>query len=101
MQDVFGAGGDYRPDVPAIVHIGDSLIMISDAGAREPALAFLYVYVENAEETYRRAIRAGARSLEEPADLPYGDRRGMVQDPWGNTWQMLLDCVARSYQRLV
>jgi uncharacterized glyoxalase superfamily protein PhnB len=88
IQDTFGAVGDYRPDVPAIMHIGDSKIMISDAGAREPALAFLYVYVANADETYRRAIKAGARSLEEPFDLPYGDRRGMVRDQWGNTWQI-------------
>jgi uncharacterized glyoxalase superfamily protein PhnB len=30
----------------------------------------------------------GARSLEEPSDLPYGDRRGMVADRWGNVWQI-------------
>jgi PhnB protein len=47
-----------------------------------------YVYVENADETYRRAVDAGARPLEEPRDLPYGDRRGMVEDVWGNTWQI-------------
>jgi len=88
LQDVFGAGGDYRPEAPSVMHLGDSMIMISDAGARDPAPAFLYVYVANTDETYRRAISAGARSLEEPSDLPYGDRRGMVQDKWGNTWQI-------------
>jgi uncharacterized glyoxalase superfamily protein PhnB len=70
------------------MRIGDSVIMISGAGARDPAPAFLYVYVPSTDETYRRAIEAGARSLEEPTDLPYGDRRGMVQDKWGNTWQI-------------
>jgi len=50
--------------------------------------AFLYVYVEDADDTYRRALQAGATALEEPSDMPYGDRRGMVKDEWGNTWQI-------------
>ena len=88
VKHVFGATGDYRPDMPAVLNIGDSIVMISDAGIRDPPPAFLYVYVDNADETYRRAVEAGARSLEEPSDLPYGDRRGMVEDKWGNTWQI-------------
>ena len=39
-------------------------------------------------EALRRALQAGARSLEEPSDTPYGDRRGMIKDEWGNTWQI-------------
>ena len=31
---------------------------------------------------------AGAASVEAPADMPYGDRRAMVRDPWENTWQI-------------
>ncbi|HSF14553.1 MAG TPA: VOC family protein [Vicinamibacteria bacterium] len=50
--------------------------------------AFLYVYVDDADGTYERAIQAGATSLEEPSDVPYGDRRAMVRDAWGNTWQI-------------
>jgi uncharacterized glyoxalase superfamily protein PhnB len=88
VKHVFGAIGEYRPDVPAVLSVGDSIVMISDAGIRDPAPAFLYVYVENTDETYRRALEAGARSLEEPSDLPYGDRRGMVEDKWGNVWQI-------------
>jgi uncharacterized glyoxalase superfamily protein PhnB/diadenosine tetraphosphate (Ap4A) HIT family hydrolase len=88
VKHVFGATGDYRPDMPAVMRIGDSIVMISDAGIREPSPAFLYVYVADTDETYRRALGAGARSLEEPCDLPYGDRRGMVEDKWGNTWQI-------------
>ena len=82
------ATGEYRSDAPTVLSIGDSIIMISDAGIRDPAPAFLYVYVDNTDETYRRAVQAGVRSLEEPSDLPYGDRRGMVEDKWGNTWQI-------------
>jgi uncharacterized glyoxalase superfamily protein PhnB len=88
LRQVFGASGDYRPDRPAVMKIGDSMIMISDAGIRDPMPAFLYVYVDDTDGTYRRAIHAGASSLEEPSDLPYGDRRGMVKDAWDNTWQI-------------
>jgi len=49
---------------------------------------FLYVYVADADDAYRRALDAGAVSLEEPWDTPYGDRRGMFQDPHGNVWQI-------------
>jgi PhnB protein len=88
VKRVFGATGEYRTDRPAILIIGDSIVMISEAGIRDAAPAFLYVYVDNTDETCRRAVEAGARSLEEPSDLPYGDRRGMVEDRWGNTWQI-------------
>ena len=88
VKVVFGATGDYQSDRPSVITIGDSVVMISDAGARNPTPAFLYVYVHDADETYRRAVGAGATSLEEPDDTPYGDRRGMVEDEWGNTWQI-------------
>jgi uncharacterized glyoxalase superfamily protein PhnB len=63
-------------------------IVVRDAGIRNSMPAFLYVYVDDTDETYRRALQAGASSLEEPSDMPYGDRRGMVKDEWGNTWQI-------------
>ena len=62
VKDVFGATGDYRPDMPTVLSVGDSIVMISDAGIRDPAPAFLYVYVKDADQTYRRALEAGARS---------------------------------------
>jgi len=88
LKQVFGAVGEYQQTRPSEVRIGDSIIMISDAGIRSPMTAFLYVYVEDTDTTYLRAIDAGARSIEEPSDLPYGDRRCMVEDKWGNTWQI-------------
>jgi len=84
----FGATGEVQPERPAVLRIGDSVVMISSAGPRKSCPAFLYVYVDDADTTYRRAIDAGARSLEEPANTPYGDRRGMVEDAWGNVWQI-------------
>jgi PhnB protein len=88
VKHVFEATGDFQPDRPTIVRLGDSVILVSAAGVREPMRAFLYVYVDDVDGAHRRAIRAGATSLEEPSDLPYGDRRAMVRDPWGNTWQI-------------
>ena len=46
------------------------------------------IFVNDADETYRRAINAGATSVEAPLDTPYGDRRGMVRDPFGNVFQI-------------
>ena len=89
IRNVFGAQGEFHVDRPAEMRIGDSIIMISDGGGlREPVSAFLYVYVDNVDETYRRALEGGAESLELPADQPYGDRRAMVRDAWGNLWQI-------------
>jgi len=88
LRDVFEATGEVEPDRPAEVRIGESVIMISPIGERERFPAFLYVYVNDAEEAFHRAVNAGAEVLEEPLDTPYGDRRAMVRDPFGNVFQI-------------
>ncbi|HLJ86075.1 MAG TPA: VOC family protein [Candidatus Angelobacter sp.] len=89
VKEVFRGQGEFYVNRPAEIRIGDSMIMISNGdGLREPVSAFLYVYVENVDETYQRAVEAGAESLEIPSDLPYGDIRATVKDPWGNLWQI-------------
>ncbi|PPJ26876.1 bleomycin resistance protein [Nocardia nova] len=88
LRTVFGASGDVEPNRPTEVHIGDSLIMVSASGEREPFPAFLYVYVDDVEATYQRAVTEGAVTLEAPLDTPYGDRRAMVRDPFGNVYQI-------------
>ena len=89
VKEVFRGQGEFDVNRPAEIRIGDSLVMISDGGGlREPVSSFLYVYVENVDETYQRAVEAGAKTLELPSDQPYGDRRAMVKDPWGNLWQI-------------
>jgi len=62
--------------------------MVSGVGPRQAMPSFLYLYVDDTDATYERALTAGAVSLEEPEDLPYGDRRAMVEDPTGNVWQI-------------
>jgi PhnB protein len=62
--------------------------MVSPADGRDRFQAFLYIYVDDADTTYRRALDAGALSVEEPLETPYGDRRAMVRDPFGNLLQI-------------
>ena len=88
LKRVFGATGELQAEAPSQIMIGDSLLMLSRAGPREIFPAFLYVYVEDADAAYQRALDAGGASLEAVWDTPYGDRRGMVRDPWGNVWQL-------------
>jgi PhnB protein len=88
LRATFGADGEVPAGRPAEIRIGSSLVMISGAGERDLFPAFLYVYVDDADDAYRRAIGAGATSLEEPLDTPYGDRRAMVRDPFGNVFQI-------------
>jgi len=88
IQRVFAASGDFETERPTTLHIGDSPIMISEAGAREIMTAFLYVYVPDTDATFARALREGVTVLEEPLETPYGDRRCMIRDRWGNTWQI-------------
>ena len=88
LRAVFDATGEYSADRPSEMRIGDSLILVTAAGERELFPAFLYVYVDDADATYQHAIEAGAATLEAPLDTPYGDRRAMVRDPFGNVWQV-------------
>jgi len=88
LQASFDASGEFHLERPAEIRIGDSLVMVGSSAERELFPAFLYVYVDDADQTYRRALEAGAVSLEEPFDTPYGDRRAMVRDPFGNVFQI-------------
>jgi PhnB protein len=73
----------------ATVRIGDSMIELGEAhGPYQPPPAMFYLYVENADAWYERALRAGATSIAAPADQHYGDRVAGVSDPFGNQWYM-------------
>ena len=88
LKDVFDAEGEFGDDRPAQMRIGDSIVLVGDAKVRRAVPGFLYVYVKDADATYERAMRGGSISLEEPEDMPYGDRRAMIRDPFGNDWQI-------------
>jgi PhnB protein len=65
----------------AEIRIGDSLVMLGQAGGPwKPRPAALYLWVEDVDATYARALQAGATSESEPEDKPYGHRNAGVID---------------------
>lgn len=67
--------------------IGDSIVMMGDVGeAREPSSSCLYMYVEDVDAVYAKAVEAGAETIMPPQDVFYGDRNCGVTDPLGNMW---------------
>jgi uncharacterized glyoxalase superfamily protein PhnB len=93
LQQAFDAKVTDRMDGPdgkighAEVRIGDSVVMLADASGRWKATtSALYLYVNDTDATYKRALQSGATSVMEPANQFYGDRNAGVQDPAGNFW---------------
>jgi PhnB protein len=71
----------------AEVRVGSSVVEMGEAhGPYQPMASVLYLYVPDVDAAYRRTLQAGATSISEPADQPYGDRNAGVKDPFGNTW---------------
>ena len=71
------------------LRIRDSVIMLGGASAEWKAMpCMLYLYLENVDEAYQRALAAGGVSLKEPSDQFYGDRTAAVTDMSGNQWWM-------------
>ena len=88
LRQAFDAEGDCVTDRPSQLKIGDSIVMISAEGPRAATRSSFYLYVRDADATFQRALQAGATAIEQPLDTPYGDRRAMVSDPFGNDWQI-------------
>ena len=94
LIDVFGARELERHEqqgrrgAHVELAIGDSILVV-EAGELPPTVnptsASVYVYVEDVDEAYRRAIAAGAESIHPPTDQPYGERSCGFK-AFGNTW---------------
>lgn len=71
----------------AEIRVGDSVVEMGEAhGKYQPMKSMFYLYVPDCDSVYRRALAAGATSIAEPQDHPYGDRSGGVKDAFGNQW---------------
>ena len=71
----------------AEISIGDSLVMLGQAGGQwAHRAAALYLWVEDVDATYAKALAAGATSESKPEDKPYGHRNAGVIDQNGVTW---------------
>lgn len=71
----------------AEVRIDDTVVMLAEANTTWPPIqAQMHVYVPNVDATYRRALDAGATSVQEPVKKEDADKRGGVKDAAGTTW---------------
>ena len=93
MKRAFGAEELGRYTAPdGVIHhttvrIGNAHMEMGEAhGPYQPMPTMFYLYVEDCDALYKRAMSAGATSISEPKDQPYGDRSGGVVDPFGNKW---------------
>jgi PhnB protein len=71
----------------AAVRIGDSVMEMGEP--HEPPPVFrsrFFLYVDDCDSAYRRAIDAGAKSIAPPEDKPYGHRIALLADPFGYEW---------------
>lgn len=96
LQQAFEAVEVRRSAMPdgtimnAELRIGDSMVMLGEAPPAssniKPLTSMLYLYVADADSVYQRAVKAGGKTVREPADQIYGDRVGAIEDAWGNQW---------------
>lgn len=91
-EAVFGAEEKFKHnrEDDTIMHgelkIGSSIIMFADSTPEYPPQeSGLFIYVDDADRVYHKAIEEGATRITELSDQPYG-RTGGVKDPFGNTW---------------
>lgn len=80
------------------VRVGDTILFI----AKEPpnrdtyvspatlggTTCAIYLYSDNCDVTFKRAVGAGAEVVAEPVNLPWGDRVGVVRDKFGHLWSV-------------
>jgi PhnB protein len=100
---VLGANVRMRMDAPgglvahAEIELGGSVIMLGDEAVpgSEPSprtlggtSVSLFVYVEDVDAVFRRAVEAGARTVSEPEFHFYGDRVATIDDPFGHRWNL-------------
>jgi len=91
-QTVFGATEKFKTmrDEQIIMHaevsIGGSVIMLADATEQYTLQnAGMFVYVDDCDAIFQKAIDIGAAEIMPPADQSYGRSAG-IKDPFGNTW---------------
>jgi PhnB protein len=103
-KNAFGAVERFAmpgPDGKGIMHaelkIGNSIIMMGEESPNQPCKSAetmgnspvnVYLYVENVDSAFRRALEAGARAEMPVQDMFWGDRVGSVRDPFGYNWML-------------
>jgi uncharacterized glyoxalase superfamily protein PhnB len=89
-----GPGGSV---MHAELRIGTSMLMLSDENPERGALSpktvggspvSVFIYTEDVDALFARAVKAGAQGVAPPADMFWGDRFAQVVDPFGHSWAM-------------
>ena len=84
LRKISGSNGKL---IHAEVRIENSVIMMTDGTEGWPPIpSHVHVYVTNADITYKRALEAGAVSVQEPVKNEDENKRGAVKDAGGTTW---------------
>jgi len=81
---------DGKGVIHAVVRIGNAPVFIADPFGPQPleTKSSLFVFVENVDELFARAVRAGCQVAMPLDNMFWGDRYGIVTDPYGNQWQL-------------
>ena len=102
-KKAFGATEEMRLPGPngkmmhAAMRFGESMLMLMDEfpewGATGPKLiggtpVTIHMIVDDVDAVFARAVDAGARAVMPVADQFWGDRYGIVEDPWGHSWSI-------------
>jgi PhnB protein len=73
----------------AEIHIGDSVLMLSEAGQMNPATrSALHLYVNDVDAFVARAEKGGAKVEQPPTNMFWGDRFAKLSDAFGTTWSV-------------
>jgi len=92
LTRAFGAVEEARHSAPdgrvmhAQVRLGNAMIEMGEPDPAVPMPTTFYLYVDDADALYHRAVAAGATALTPPADQSYGDRVCSVRDSTGTLW---------------
>jgi PhnB protein len=95
LSRMAGPGG--KGILHAELKIGDSVIFLADEvdgmGARAPqsvggTTITLHLYVNDVDASFARALAAGAQVRMPVSDMFWGDRYGMLSDPFGHLWSL-------------
>lgn len=102
-KNIFGAEERMRMDGPdkKIMHaeskIGDSIIFLAEEnpeykikspGETNGNSVTLHLYVQDVDDTIKKAVQNGATLVMAPMDMFYGDRVGNIDDPYGYSWTL-------------
>jgi uncharacterized glyoxalase superfamily protein PhnB len=104
-KKAFGAEERYRMTMPggkmiahAEMQIGNSIFFLADEwdmpeapkspGSLQGSSVSLHLYVPDCDALYKRAVDAGAKGIQPPTNMFWGDRYGKLQDPFGHHWSV-------------